>query len=355
MKKAVTIALIVGCAACVGLVVPFQGIGYAGGKTFDLTFTTAYFDKHPTVRNAFIPWMKQLKEMSGGKLNLEYYNPNTLGPDKDNYDSTVDGIVDIGSQYNGRNPGKFPIAEVMELPLIVPCAEAGSLTTWDLYEKYPEWRAEYPNVKILWQWTSATYQLHTTKKMVKTSDDLKGMKIICWSPKLMEIMKALGASPIQVAPPDTYLALQRGMAEGVLCPLAPVKSFKISDAAKYHTIVDLCVGPFWAAANLQVWESLPADLQKMLVDTTGMKMASASGKTLDEGAAEDSQWLKEHGHEFYVLPEAEKASWLDKLQYMRADWVKKMKANGVANAQDILDDAVRLGAEYAKTTGRGYK
>ena len=327
----------------------------AKGKKFDLSYAGPYFDQHPTVRNAWVHWFQELKEMSGGGITIKYFNPNTLCPENDHFDSTAQGILDIGGQYNGRNPGKFPIGEVMELPLIAPSAEAGSLVTWDLYEKYPEWRAEYEGVKMLWQWTSATYQLHTTKKLVKSLEDLKGMKIICWSPKLLEMMRSLGASPIQVAPPDTYLALQRGMADGVLCPLAPVRSYKITDAVKFHTIVDLCVGPFWTAMNPELWESMPGDIQNMFAETTGRKMTIASGQTLDAGAVEDAQWMKENGHTFHLLADTERERWIEKLNYMRGDWVKNMEARGVADARAILEDAVALGQKYAETTGRGYK
>ena len=245
--------------------------------------------------------------------------------------------------------------EVMELPMIVPSSEAGSLVTWALYNRFPEWRAEYKDVKILWQWASATYQLHTTKRQVRTLDDMKGLKIIGWSPLLLQMVRALGANALQISPTDTYLALQRGMADGVICPLAPVRSYKISDAAKYHTIVDLSVGPFWAGMNADIWKSLPPDLQKIIEETTGVELARESGKTLDQGAAEDSKWLKAQGHTFYVLPDSEKAKWLEKLDYLPKEWVKKMQGKGYQNAEEIFETAVKLGREYSKTTGRGYQ
>ncbi len=218
-------------------------------------------------------------------------------------------MIDIGSNYCGRNPGKFLLNTVMELPMIVPGAEGGSLVTWELYNKFPEWQAEYKDVKMLWQWASATYQLHTIKKLVRTLDDLKGMKIIGWTPKLLEIMKFLGASPLQIASTDTYLALQRGMADGVMCPLAPVRSYKISDATKYHTVTDVNTGPFWAGVNMDAWKELPADLQKVFEENTGANMARESGKTLDDGAAAGAAWMKAQGHKFYVLSEKERADW----------------------------------------------
>lgn len=335
-------------------IILFSPCVFAKSKKYKLTFTTIYMDKHPTVKNAFIPWTKEVEALSKGRIKLTYFNPNTLCPAINNFDSTVNGVVDIAGQYCGRNPGKFPLNELMELPMIVSSAESGSLVTWALYNKFQGWQNEYKDIKILWQWASATYQIHTSKKMVKNINDLKGMKIIGWSPKLLNMLTALGASPLQISPTDTYLALQRGMADGVLCPLAPVRSYKISDAVKYHTIIDINVGPFWAGMNRQLWDELPADLQKILTDTTGVRLARKSGKTLDDGARRDALWMKSLGHKFYVVPENEKVEWFSKLQNMREVWVKKMKKKGYKNARLILNEAVKLGKEYDKTTGRGF-
>jgi TRAP-type C4-dicarboxylate transport system substrate-binding protein len=354
MKKSGAITIAVMMLAVLSFSLVHTRTAIAGDKVYELNFTTIYMDKHPTVRNAFLPWAKEVEARSRGRIKLTYFNPNTLCPVKDNFDSVVSGVIDIGGQYCGMNPGKFPVSDIMELPMIVPSSEAGSLVTWDLYKQFPEWRNEYKDIKMLWQWASATYQLHTTRKMVKTLDDLKGLKIIGWSSSLLEMLKTLGASPIQIGPTDTYLALQRGMADGVLCPLAPVKSYKISDAARFHTIADLNVGPFWAGINQNVWNELPPDLKQILIDTTGDDLAGKCGQTLDEGAREDADWLKGQGHAFYVLPEAEKTVWLSKLRYMHDNWVEKMQAKGIGNARAILEEAKSLGKQYAQTTGRGY-
>ena len=327
----------------------------AGEEEFKLSFTSAYADKHPTVINGFLPWTKNLWERSHGRLKIRYFNPGTLGPEREVPDSTEAGAIDIGASFCGYNPGKFPLNEMMQLPFMVPSAEAGSLLVWDLYQRYPAWRAEFKMVRLLWQWTSATYQLHTTKKLVRTLEDLRGMKILGFSPRTLDIVKSLGAIPVQIKAMEAYLALERGVADGILLPLAPVKSFKITDAAKYHTIVDSHLGPFWAGVNWDLWKRLPADLQKLLVETTGEKMARVSGITLDAGAREDAKWMKEQGHEFYVLPPDEKKRWVHAIQPLHENWLIMMESKGYDNIREMYNTAVKLGKEYAKTTGRGYE
>jgi TRAP-type C4-dicarboxylate transport system substrate-binding protein len=354
MKTAFRFILGILVAACI-LSLSQTNFSWAGEKSFELSFTGPYADKHPTVINAFVPWMKELKKDSGNKLEVRYFNPGTLCPEREVPESTEAGSVDIGSSVCGLSPGKFPLNELMELPFLVTSAEAGSLIVWDLYQRYPAWQKEFAKVKLLWQWTSATFQLHTTKKLVKTLEDLKGMKILGFTPRILDIIKALGASPVQIKPMESYLALERGMADGILLPLAPLKSFKITDAAKYHTIMDALVVPFWAGLNLDVWKDLPKDLKKLLKDTTGGKMAKICGATLDQGAKNDAKWMKAQGHVFYVLPLEEKKKWVGATQSIHQKWLKKMEKKGYKDIRPMYDAAMQLAEKYNKTTGKGYE
>ncbi len=330
------------------------GSSLAMAKT-ELSMTTAYMNTHPTVINAWEPWFKEINKMTNGEVSITFFNPNTLTPMSNNYDSTIAGTVGLGSNGCSLNAGKFPLSDVIGLPGIVPSAECGSLVFWDLYRKYPELQSEYKDVKLLWLWTSATYQIHTTKKPVKTIDDLKGMKIICWDRVSVDIMRALGANTLLLQHTDSYLALERGMADGVFCPLAPIISFKISDAAKYTTVCDIMVTGFWAGIGPTVWKNISPASQDVLVKTTGENMAKASGLTLDQGAVSDSEKLKAKGHTFIMLPESDHAKIIKATAPIRDSWVSNMEKAGYKNAKAMMEDAFALSKKYAPVTGRGYK
>ena len=321
----------------------------------ELPMSTVYMNTHPTVVNAWIPWFAQMKKLTGGEIDISYFNPNTLTPLNDHFDSTANGTLGLGGNDVSRTAGKFPLSTVMTSPGLAPSAECGSMIMYELVKKYPAMAKEYADIKLLWNWASATFQIHTTKNPVKTMADLKGMKIIAWSRDSAHILSALGANPVLIPPTDTYLALERGMADGVLCPLAPVVSYKINEAVKYTTICDMMVSGFWVGMSWDLWKSLPKNIQKAFLDTTGEKMARASGKTLDEGAARDSVMLKKKGHTFIVLSKDEKAKWLDATKSIREAWIKDMEGKGYKQARAIMDDAFKLSAKYAPITGRGYQ
>jgi TRAP-type transport system periplasmic protein len=348
LHKTILMTLI-GAVALLSLAVPV----WAADK-FELKFACEYVDKHPTSINAFIPWIKQMNEKSQGRLSIAFYNPNAIAPSTQVFPSTVAGAVDIGASGTIWVPGKFNLSEVVEMPFLFNGAESASITMWELYKRFPEWKEEFKEVKMLWLWASALFQLHTVKKPVRTLEDLKGLKIISWSASSNNLLRALGANPVDGKPVDTYLALERGMADGVLCPLAPLRSFKISDAAKHHTVIDVFASGFWGGMNQAKWNSLPPDLQKMIEESTGDKMAQLAGKTLDEGAIQDSKWMKENKHSFYVLSPAEKEKWRERLKPLTEEWLKKMEGKGYKNVREIYATAVSLGKQYSEKTKGGY-
>lgn len=335
------------------MVVSVAPTGWSAEK-IELKFASEYTDKHPTSVNAFIPWIKQMEEASKGRLVIQFFNPNTICPAKEAYNSTVAGAADMGASPTHYLPGKFVLAEVPELPFLFNGSEAGSMTAWELYKKFPEWREEYKEIKVLWQWTSALLQLHTVKKPVRTLEDFQGLKILSWSAPVNVMIKALGANPIDGKPADTYMSLERGMADGVICPIAPMRSFKITDAAKHHTILNLAANTFWGGMNLKKWNSLPPDLQKLIEESTGDKMAVKSGKTLDEGSVADGKWMKENKHKFYVLDAKEKEKWTSKVKLLTEEWIKKAEQKGYKNARTVYETAASLGKEYSQKTTGGY-
>lgn len=326
------------------IAISISATGFAGDK-HKVRLASEYPDKHPTVKNGFMPWIKELKEKSDGKLKIQFFNPNTLCPPKEANSALMSGAADMiftPSQMSAR--GKFPMSSVALLPFMATSSESGSATIWDLYEKYPEMQKEYESMKVLWQWVSAPFEIHTSKKKVQSLEDLKGLKLIVWTGDLAKIVSALGANPVETTPHDTYLSLQRGMADGVVCPIAPMKAYKISDVVKYHTIVGILTTHFYAGMNLDKWNSLPQEMQQLLLDTTGEKMVRVAGQTLDTGSAKDTEWMKTTGHEFFVLSKEERAKWQAKTKPIIDEWISKMETQGFASARQFVDAAYSLNA-----------
>jgi C4-dicarboxylate-binding protein DctP len=77
-------------------------------------------------------------------------------------------------------------------------------------------------------------------------------------------MEALGASAVSIPYGDTYMALKTGVADGQENPLANIGDMKFFEVQKYMTMIDYQFHPEPLDIGLDMWNKLPADLQKIL-------------------------------------------------------------------------------------------
>lgn len=326
----------------------------AAEKVYTLRFASLYPERHPTAQDIIYPWIEELKAKTNGRLVVRYYSPNTITPEAEAYNSVVNGLVDIGGLNLGRVAGKFPLHNVGELPLLVSNAESASKMIWDLREQFPAFKDELKDVKLLAIWGSPTYEVHSTKTPVLKLEEVKNIKALIWTGSGAKSVKALGGNPIQISSSDTYMSLSRGMADGVVCPTAFLRSQKLEEPLKHTTLVGLYPAVLGIVMNQKAFDRLPEDL-KAIFDESVKDMALRCAKSLDATTKSDQTWLTENGHQFHNLDDAELARWKTAVQPVRTAWVEEMKAAGVPDAQQILDAAVSLGSKYTQETASNNK
>lgn len=83
---------------------------------------------------------------------------------------------------------------------------------------------------------------------------------------IIEAMKALGANPVSIPYGDTYMALKTNVADGQENPLANIGDMKFFEVQKYMTMIDYQFHPEPLDIGLDVWKTLPGDLQTVLQD-----------------------------------------------------------------------------------------
>jgi len=294
-----------------------------------------------------LPYLMGFEEKSGGRIKMTVYDAGGVVDKLAVEDAVAANTLQMGYIELYAEPGRHPLGMVMSQPLVAPSSTVGSLVIWHLYEEFPECKTEYSDeIIVLSHFVSASYQFHMIDKPIKKVDDLKGLRIIGIDPFALKALEGLGAIPMQVHMLDSYEALDKGMADGILCPLAPIKALKMSEVVKHHTIVNQSYTPFAIVFNRSVFDSLPKDLQQLLIDESGAKIAEACGKGLDVGSVQDCEWMKEHGAKFYSLPEEEMAKLVEVVTPLQNAWVAEMEAEDLPGRK-VMDEALRYSDELA--------
>ncbi len=297
--------------------------------------------------HALQPWVKKVEEATKGRVKIDIYWAQTLAKGPDIWNAVKTGVADMGWCFHGYWADMTPLSDVITLPsLPIKSAEKGSEVLWKLYERFPSIQNEYKDVHVLQLWSSNPYFLITTKKQVKTIEDIKGLKIRVVGGPPTEQMKALGAIPTLIPMPDTYLSMDKGVIDGMGAPWEAIHGFRLYEIVKYYTLVPLSAVYFSMSVNKQKWESLPKDIQQAITSVSGLEAAKFWGKnwfdTAEEGVMESA---KKGNYQInkYVVPQQEQDRWTKVAgEPLWKEWVKKMEGKGRPEAQQILNTTIEL-------------
>jgi TRAP-type C4-dicarboxylate transport system substrate-binding protein len=297
------------------------------------------------------PWLDQIQAATNGKVQIQPYYSETLTKGANARDAVKRNLTDIAWMFHGYWAGQTPLSNVISLPFLpFTSAKQASGILWQLYEKYPAMRAELQDNHVLLMWASAPYFLLTSKGPVKTLEDFNNLKIRVTNGPPVEMMQALGAIPVTVGMPDTYLYLKKGVIDATACAWENIVSWRLYEVAKYYTYVPLFTVYFSQVMNTDKWNSLPVEVQEQINSVSGLSGSLFWGENMfDTSAAAGQQLIKQ---EYYQMFEYTLPSELQNMMMQIAgkpiweSWVKKMTDAGHPEAQEMLDTTLELIRTY---------
>lgn len=297
--------------------------------------------------HALQPWVKRVEEATKNRVKIDIFPAQTLAKGADTLNAVITGVADMGWCWHGYWPDMTPLSDVITLPALPSrSAEEGSEVLWRLYERFPAIQREFKDVHVLQLWTGDPRFLITTKKQVKTMEDIKGMKIRTPGGPPTEQIKALGAAPVLIPMPETYQALDKGVIDGLDISWEGTYSFRLYEVGKYFTMAPLTTTYFSMVMNRQKWDSLPKDIQEAITRVSGLEAAKFWGRnffdTVESAVIENA---KKGGYVLvkYSLPPEERERWRRiSGEPIWKEWVKKMESKGRPEAQQVLNAALEM-------------
>jgi TRAP-type C4-dicarboxylate transport system substrate-binding protein len=277
-------------------------------------------------------WCREIEKRTNGAVKISYFPGGTLTPVAQTYDNVVMGIADIGLGVFSYNTGKFPLLEVIDLPLGYNDAIQATKLLNTFYAKFKP--KELDDVKVLILSANGPGFFHT-KKPVKTLDDLKGMKIRA-SGLGAKIVSALGAAPVGATMPETYDALRTGVVDGSMSPDEALQGWKWGEVINYTTynLRSTCSVAFFVVMNKSKWNSLSPDIQKIF-DKVNAEWTDKQAALWVEIDKEGKEFAKQKGVKFIQLSPEEDARWAQKVRPLLDDYVKNSNAKGLPGAEAL--------------------
>lgn len=271
-------------------------------------------------------YSKELNKRLAGKVEITHYAGGILLAAPKIAVGVASGIADIGLSHCAYSRGRFPVMEIMELPLGFPSSWIASHVANDFYNKFKpkEWDTYHP----LMFSTSPPNVLQTLNKPVKTLAELKGLQIR-GTGRVGDIVKALGATPMPLEMMDIYDSLRRGVIDGNFGPLEQLKGWKVGEVEKYTTASWKAgsVFAFYVVMNKQKWNSLPPDVQKVFTDYSRefLEQWAVEWNNID---IEGGEFFRKQGGQILTLSDAESAKWVKAAEPVISDFKKDMVSQG---------------------------
>jgi TRAP-type transport system periplasmic protein len=301
--------------------------------------------------NVIAPWCNKIAAESNNKLKCQILPAMSGGGTPPQLvDRVKDGVDDVVITLPGYTAGRFPSTEVFELPFMTNSAEVGARATWDYMNKHST--KEFVGTKLLATWVHDEGYVHTNGKQVKTLADFSGMKMRAPTRQTNKLLAALGASPVGMPLPAIPDAVSKGTIDGFLLPWEVMPSLKLQEMVKFHSETDpsrpaLYSAVFVFAMNQAKYDSLPADLKKVIDNNSGAALSQQIGKTWDGSQAAGRKAAQDRGNSFYMIPASELDNWVKASAPLYDDWVADMDKRG-ANGKALLAEARELLVKYKK-------
>ncbi len=292
-------------------------------------------------------WADQVEEASGGRIEIERYPSMQLGgKPPELMDQAIDGVADIVWTVVGYTPGRFPSTEVFELPFMMTNARAASRAYWEMFDTHMK-DTEFKDVHILGTWVHGPGLIHT-KDPVSTPEDLQGMKIRGGSRSVNSLLTLLGATPVGMPVPAVSEGLSKGVIDGTTIPWEVTAALKVPELVTNHTEFTgnaLYVLTFVLAMNKEKYESLPADLQKVIDDNSGLEFSVFAGGTQEDSDGPAREAALDLGNNIITLDADQTAVWRDAAQPIYDQWVQDMNDRGI-DGQALINEARMLIDKY---------
>jgi len=318
-------------------------------ETVELTFQSAYPAGDPQYQH-FEEWAEDIREHSGGRLDIETLPAGAIVPAFEVLDSTHDGVIDGAHAWSGFWVGKDRAA------VMVSSGPAGPFgmdwaDMWGWYyqggglEEVNWFFQDHLDLDVVWRplLSSGTQPLGWFNQEINSADDLRGITLrIPGIPG--EMYEGMGVSVVTLPGGEIAPAGERGVIDA-----AEFVGPWIDFALGFHEIWQIYYSPAYhervtvaeVLINEEVWDSLPADLKSIYELVTEVSMLRWEQKQQRQDKIHMDR-LQEEGVEFRRTPddilEESIEVWHDifETEYTSNDAFKRLADSQLAYASEVV-------------------
>jgi TRAP-type C4-dicarboxylate transport system substrate-binding protein len=293
---------------------------------------------HP-VHGVMQAWSQKVEQATQGRVTFKTLPQPVTNP-QGHYNAVRDGLAEVAMTVIGYTPGRFPLSEIAELPLMGESAEANSVAFQQLAEKVPAVMAEYKDVKVLALFSHGPGTVFNTKKDIRTLADLQGLKFRVGGGVVNEVGKLLGANTTLKPATESYELLSTGVMDGVWLPWESLVTYKLDKLVRHATVFPggLYNSTFIVMMNKRAYDGLSAADKAEIDKLSGVPYARELGRAFDRRDAEGKALAQASGIKTSAAPAELVKEVENRTASLNKRWADLARSKGVSDPEQIVQD-----------------
>lgn len=283
---------------------------------------------HP-VHKGIVEFKKALEEKSQGKIKIKIFPDAQLGSEREVLELLQIGSVAVTKVSAATLSNFVPEYKVLGIPyLFRDKKHMFSVLEGDVGKSILE-KGEKFWLRGLCYYDAGSRSFYTSKKAIRTPEDLKGLKIRVMNNQMaINMVNALGGSATPMAYGELYTAIQQGVVDGAENNPPSFVSSNHYEISKYYTLDQHSSVPDVLLISTKFWEKLSLE-EKVWVQDAANESAQKQKKFWSDSVEESMRVAKEYGVEV-ILPE--KSLFQDKAKSVLNDFkIKNPKMETIIN------------------------
>ena len=206
-------------------------------------------------------WVNAIEKAGNGSIKIQVFPAQQLGKAIDHYDIGRDGVADISWANAGLQPGRFQVAQALEMPWLYS-DPAGATLAFDEWYR-PLAQKEMKDVRVCLLHALFPSVVHS-KRELKSIEDFKGLKIRTANATQARYASGMGAVIVPVPAPEARDAIEKGVADSILFPWQSLIIFGIDNILNYHMDAPFSGNGFELMFNKAAYDRLSPNQKKVI-------------------------------------------------------------------------------------------
>ena len=276
---------------------------------------------------------KRANAKLGNKAKVIVYGSSQLGGDKEMIQKLKLGTLDMAVPSTVMS-SEVDLLGIFEMPYIVKDRAHMGRIEKEIFWPQIEPAIEKKGIKVLAVWENGVRHITNNKHPIKVPADLQGIKLRVPEGKWrVKMFQAYGANPSPMKFSELFTALQTGVMDGQENPFTQIYSAKLQEVQKYLSLSGHVYTPAYVTVGTKRFESLPADVRKILEDTAKETQAFV----YETAAKDDDELLGKLKQAGMQVNEVDKDAFVAASKSIYEEFGKE-----VPGAKELIDRAVAL-------------